>query len=50
MPQVKTNDSVLQTIIAAELRRGENSTARAALAVSILSLVVAVAAAALNYG
>lgn len=50
MPQVRTNDSVLHTVIAAELRRRENGTARWALAVSIFSLVVATAAVALNRG
>lgn len=44
MPQVRTGDSVLHTVIAAELRRRENCTARRALAVSVLSLIVAVAA------
>ena len=50
MPQVRTGDSVLQTVIAAELRRRENSTARWALAVSVLSLIVAVAAFVSNDG
>ncbi len=50
MPQVRTNDSVLHTIIAAELRRREGSTARWALAVSVLALVVAVIAVTLNRG
>lgn len=44
IPQVRTDDSVLRTVIAAELRRRENGTARWALAVSILSLIVAVVA------
>ncbi|WP_198355716.1 hypothetical protein [Sphingomonas sp. MA1305] len=48
MPQVRTNDSVLHTVIAAELRRREGRTARLALAVSVLSLLVAVAALAIK--
>lgn len=48
MPRVRTNDSVLHTVIAAELRRREGSTARWALGVSILSLLVACVAVALN--
>jgi len=50
MPQIRTNDSVLHTIIAAELRRRENSTARWALTVSILSLIVAIVAVTLSRG
>lgn len=50
MPQVRTNDSVLHTVIAAELRRREHSTARRALAVSILALIVAIVAVVLNRG
>jgi hypothetical protein len=50
MPQIRTNDSVLHTVIAAELRRRENSTARWALAVSVLALIVAVSAVVLNRG
>lgn len=49
MPRVRTNDSVLHTVIEAEMRRRENSTARWALAVSIMSLVVAFSALALKH-
>ena len=48
MPRVRTNDSVLQTVRAAELRRREGVTSRWALGVSILSLFVACVAVALN--
>jgi hypothetical protein len=49
LPQLRTNDSVLHTVVAAELRRRENRTARLALAVSILSLLVAMIAVALTH-
>ncbi|GEM71134.1 hypothetical protein SAQ01S_09000 [Sphingomonas aquatilis NBRC 16722] len=48
MPKVRTNDSVLHTVLEAEQRRREGKTARQALAVSILSLLVAFAAVALK--
>jgi hypothetical protein len=50
IPHVRTGDSVLHTIISAELRRRESSTARRALAVSIFSLIVAVTSAVLRHG
>lgn len=48
MPRVRTNDSVLHTVLDAELRRREGRTARQALAVSILSLLIAFAAVAMK--
>lgn len=50
IPLVRGGDSLLQTVVAAEHRRRDNSTARWALAVSIVSLIVATVAVVLNRG